>query len=106
MESLFQGNLNIMVESSNGIGRITYTGEGSSIYMLFDALRNGLLLIKKQGILKLNTLNISKLPILNLIIKNIHELCNLGARKPWGIEDSNNTEKNLGYNYKRAFSYI
>ena len=38
-------------------------------------------------------------------IKNVHELCNLGARKRWGIEDSNNTEKNRGYNYKHAFSY-
>jgi hypothetical protein len=42
---------------------------------------------------------------IELSIKNIHELCNLGARKRWGIEDSNNTEKNRGYNYKHAFSY-
>jgi hypothetical protein len=38
-------------------------------------------------------------------IKNLHELCNLGARKRWGIEDSNNTEKNRGYHYKHAYSY-
>jgi hypothetical protein len=38
-------------------------------------------------------------------IKNLHELCNLCARKRWLIEDSNNTEKNRGYSYKHAFSY-
>ena len=35
----------------------------------------------------------------------LHLLCNLCARKRWGIEDSNNTEKNRGYSYKHAFSY-
>ena len=42
---------------------------------------------------------------IELSIKNLHELCNLGARKRWGIEDSNNTEKNRGYSYRHAFSY-
>ena len=44
--------------------------------------------------------------ITNFEIKmnNIHEICNLGFRKRWGIEDSNNTEKNRGYNYKHLFS--
>jgi hypothetical protein len=42
---------------------------------------------------------------ISLNINNLHELCNLGARKRWGIEDSNNTEKNRGYSYKHAFSY-
>jgi hypothetical protein len=36
---------------------------------------------------------------------NVHELFNLGARKKELIEDSMNTEKNRGYNYKHAFSY-
>ena len=38
-------------------------------------------------------------------IDNLHELLNLGARKMWLIEDSINTEKNRGYQYKHAFSY-
>ena len=38
-------------------------------------------------------------------VKNLHELFNLGMRKHWLIEDSFNTEKNRGYNYKHAFSY-
>jgi hypothetical protein len=36
---------------------------------------------------------------------NLHELCNLGARKKELIEDSINTEKNRGYHYKHVFSY-
>ena len=40
----------------------------------------------------------------DLSIRNLHEVANLGARKRWGIEDSNNTEKNRGYNYKHLFS--
>ena len=40
-----------------------------------------------------------------LSIDNVHELCNLGARKMWLIEDSMNTEKNRGYHYQHAFSY-
>lgn len=35
----------------------------------------------------------------------LHLLFNLCARKRWMIEDSNNTEKNRGYNYKHAYSY-
>jgi len=42
---------------------------------------------------------------LKLSIKNAHELCNLCARQRAGIEDSINTEKNRGYQYKHAFSY-
>ena len=38
-------------------------------------------------------------------IQNVHELLNLGARKKELIEDSINTEKNRGYQYKHAFSY-
>lgn len=34
----------------------------------------------------------------------LHDLCNLCARKRWGVEDSNNTEKNRGYHYKHVFS--
>jgi hypothetical protein len=41
----------------------------------------------------------------SLDIDIVHELCNLGARKMWLIEDSINTEKNRGYHYKHAFSY-
>ena len=41
---------------------------------------------------------------INVQLYILHELCNLCARKRWGIEDSNNTEKNRGYNYKHAFS--
>lgn len=37
-------------------------------------------------------------------VENLHELFNLGMRKMWLIEDSFNTEKNRGYNYKHAFS--
>ena len=37
-------------------------------------------------------------------IENLHELFNLGMRKQWLIEDSFNTEKNRGYQYKHAFS--
>ena len=33
----------------------------------------------------------------NVTRDNLHEVANLGARKRWGIEDSNNTEKNRGY---------
>lgn len=42
---------------------------------------------------------------LNVSPSKLHEICNLCARKRWGIEDSNNTEKNRGYSYKHAFSY-
>ena len=37
-------------------------------------------------------------------IENVHELCNLGARKVGLIEDSINTEKHRGYHYEHAFS--
>jgi len=37
-------------------------------------------------------------------IKNVHEICNLGARKRCLIEDSMNTEKNRGYYYEHALS--
>jgi DDE_Tnp_1-associated len=40
-----------------------------------------------------------------LHLDNIHELCNLGARKKLLIEDNINTEKNRNYHYKHAFSY-
>ena len=45
---------------------------------------------------------ISSIP---LSILTVHELCNLGARKEFLIEDSFNTEKNRGYKYEHAFSY-
>ena len=45
---------------------------------------------------------ISSIP---LTIGNVHELCNLGARKKELLEDSINTEKNRGYRYQHAFSY-
>jgi hypothetical protein len=38
-------------------------------------------------------------------IDNVHELLNLGARKKEAIEDSINTEKNRGYQYKHLFSH-
>lgn len=38
-------------------------------------------------------------------ISNVHELLNLGARKKEAIEDSINTEKNRGYQYKHLFSH-
>jgi hypothetical protein len=38
-------------------------------------------------------------------IDNVHELCNLGARKLGLIEDSIHTEKHRGYHYEHAFSY-
>ena len=40
-----------------------------------------------------------------LSVDNVHTLCNLAARKRSFIEDSINTEKNRGYQYKHAFSY-
>lgn len=40
-----------------------------------------------------------------LSIDNVHELLNLGARKKEAIEDSINTEKNRGYQYKHLFSH-
>lgn len=40
-----------------------------------------------------------------LSINNLHELCNLAARKRSFIEDSFNTEKNRGYQYQHIFSY-
>lgn len=41
----------------------------------------------------------------NISLNMLHEFANLGARKRWLIEDSNNTEKNKGYSYKHMFSY-
>jgi len=38
-------------------------------------------------------------------IDNVHEICNLGARKLGLIEDSINNEKNRGYHYEHAYSY-
>lgn len=38
-------------------------------------------------------------------IENVHELCNLGARKIGLMEDSIHTEKHRGYHYEHAFSY-
>jgi len=37
--------------------------------------------------------------------QNIHERCNLGARKRWCIENSMQTEKRRGYCYEHPFSY-
>jgi len=45
---------------------------------------------------------ISSIP---LSIDNVHEICNLGARKKGFIEDNMNTEKNRGYQYKHSYSY-
>ncbi|MDA8562218.1 hypothetical protein N9L02_03825 [Gammaproteobacteria bacterium] len=45
---------------------------------------------------------ISSIP---LDIDNVHEICNLGARKKGFIEDNMNTEKNRGYQYKHSYSY-
>jgi len=36
---------------------------------------------------------------------NVHERCNLGARRRWGIETSLLIEKRQGYHYEHAFSY-
>lgn len=36
---------------------------------------------------------------------NVHERCNLGARRRWGIETSLQIEKRQGYYYEHAFSY-
>lgn len=38
-------------------------------------------------------------------IKNVHELCNLCARKIGLMEDSIHTEKHRGYHYEHAYSY-
>lgn len=38
-------------------------------------------------------------------IKNVHELCNLAARKLGLMEDSIHTEKHRGYHYEHAYSY-
>jgi hypothetical protein len=38
-------------------------------------------------------------------IKNVHDLCNLAARKLGLIEDSMHTEKHRGYHYEHAYSY-
>tara|TARA_B100001996_G_scaffold362436_1_gene329942 strand:+ start:453 stop:2009 length:1557 start_codon:yes stop_codon:yes gene_type:complete len=42
---------------------------------------------------------------LSVDINNVHELCNLAARKRALIEDSMNTEKHRGYRYERVLSY-
>lgn len=42
---------------------------------------------------------------LHVSIENLHVIANLAARKRWLIEDSNNTEKNRGYNYKHRYAY-
>ena len=42
---------------------------------------------------------------ININIKNVHELCNLGARKIGLMEDSIHTEKHRGYHYEHAYSY-
>jgi hypothetical protein len=44
---------------------------------------------------------ISSIP---LSIDNVHEICNLGARKKGYIEDNMNTETNRGYQYKHSYS--
>ena len=41
---------------------------------------------------------------MTLSLDNLHVIGNLCARKRWGIEDSNNTEKNRGYNYGHLYS--
>ncbi len=38
-------------------------------------------------------------------LDNVHERCNLAARKRALIEDNFNTEKNRGYCYQHIFSY-
>jgi hypothetical protein len=45
---------------------------------------------------------VSSIPI---TIHKVHELCNLGARKLYLLEDSINTEKHRGYHYEHAYSY-
>jgi hypothetical protein len=42
---------------------------------------------------------------IKISINNVHELCNLGARKIWLMEDSINTEKHRGYHYEHTYSY-
>ena len=42
---------------------------------------------------------------IQISIDNVHELCNLCARKRALIEDSMNTEKHRGYFYENAYSY-
>lgn len=37
--------------------------------------------------------------------RNVHERCNLGARRRWGIETSMQIEKRQGYSYEHAFSH-
>jgi hypothetical protein len=36
---------------------------------------------------------------------NVHDRCNLGARRRWGIETSIQVEKRQGYGYEHPFSY-
>jgi len=60
---------------------------------------------KKTGEIEENYSEHSWISSIPLNINNLHELCNLGARKEWLIEDNMNTEKNRGYYYKHAFSY-
>jgi hypothetical protein len=37
--------------------------------------------------------------------QNVHERCNLGARRRWGIESGLLVEKHHGYQYEHCFSY-
>ena len=60
---------------------------------------------KKTGEIEIHYSEHTWISSIPLFINNVHELCNLGARKKELIEDSFNTEKNRGYQYQHAYSY-
>jgi hypothetical protein len=60
---------------------------------------------KKTGEIVIKYSQHQWLSSIRINIDNVHELCNLCARKIGLMEDSFNTEKHRGYHYEHAFSY-
>jgi len=81
-----------------------YTGLDADIHVV-GCLEKYKTVNKKTGKIEEKYSEHTWLSSIPLNILNVHELCNLGARKEALIEDNFNTEKHRGYKYEHAFSY-
>lgn len=81
-----------------------YTGLNSDIHVV-GCLEKYETVDKKTGKIEEKHSEHTWISSIPLNILNVHELCNLGARKEALIEDNFNTEKHRGYKYEHAFSY-
>lgn len=84
---------------------IIYGDSLSLIIHLVDCFESYDVVNTKTGEIEKKHSNHAWISSIAFSLNNLHELCNLGARKKELIEDSINTEKNRGYKYKHLFSH-